>query len=206
MAKHAKPCTTKPTSTKLAIASTVSQMKYLPAQLKITCSLIHKRRDSSTRNSNQPPHPVLFPPKCTIPVQRFEVQTPQRERDDQRDVCWDTTCMYLYIQHQKHTLNRETANKPVISRPASHLAVRVGEECMARERRNDEVDEREEGEGSEENGEVGREGSEPWVKGVGGACPRGCKTWALGKVTVITYESRVTGCRSASLMYESCRV
>ncbi len=77
---------------------------------------------------------------------------------------------------------------------------------MARERRNDEVDEREEGEGSEENGEVGREGSEPCVKGVGGACPWGCKTWALEKVMVITYESRVTGCRTASLMYESCRV
>ncbi len=39
---------------------------------------------------------------------------------------------------------------------------------MAGERRDDEMDKREEGEGDEERGEVGREGSEPCVKGVGG--------------------------------------
>ncbi len=81
--------------------------------------------------------------------------------------------------HEKRT----RTDRPVIPRPSSHLAVRVGEECMARERR-DEVDKREEGEGGEERGEVGREGSEPGVKGVGGHGV--CKTRALAKVMVIT--------------------
>ncbi len=36
---------------------------------------------------------------------------------------------------------------------------------MARERRDDKVDEREEGEGGEARGEVRREGSEPCIKG-----------------------------------------